>query len=110
MSTFVDVIEAGFAKDCQTKAVFLDIKAAFDNASHPAILHQLIKRECPTYLIHLLKSFLIDGMVEIHYKNCSCLPSYGIWSLIVDFDVISQKELKFLRLLTTLHCLLRGKI
>ena len=69
LSTFVNVIEAGLQKNYQTLAVFLDIKAAFDNAWHPAILHQLVERECPTYLIHLLKSFLMDRMIEIRYKN-----------------------------------------
>ena len=96
MSTFVDIIETGFANNSQTLAVFLDIKAAFDNAWHPAILHQLIEKDCPAYLIHLLKSFLKDREVEIHCRNGThsktmskgtpqgSVLSPFLWNLVID--------------------------
>ena len=66
LSTFVDAIEAGFVKEDQTLAVFLDIKAAFDNAWHPASPHQLVERQCPTGLIHPLKSSDADAVQLSH--------------------------------------------
>ena len=47
------------------------MKAAFDKAWHPALLHQLVERQCPTYRMHLLKSFLMDRMIELRYKNAT---------------------------------------
>jgi ribonuclease HI len=51
-------IESGFMKNSVTAAAFLDIKAAFDTAWHPAIIVALASKGCPPYLVKIIHSFL----------------------------------------------------
>ena len=56
----VDRIESGFQQKKYTACLFLDIKAAFDSAWHPAILRALIRRNCPSYLVKIIAAFLAE--------------------------------------------------
>jgi hypothetical protein len=51
-------IESGFMRNSVTAAAFLDIKAAFDTAWHPAIIVALASKGCPPYLVKIIHSFL----------------------------------------------------
>ena len=76
---------------CKSKqyalVIFLDISAAFDSAWHDAILHNLIKLNCPAAYIHFIGSFLcyrqatisVNGELITKQLNRSC-PHGGILS------------------------------
>ena len=79
-----------------TACAFIDIKAAFDSAWHPAILQALIKKRCPNYLVKIIKSFLegrrcritIDGQtmefqIEIGCPQGSVLSAF-LWIVLID--------------------------
>ena len=63
----IEKIENGFRRKAFTACVFLDIKAAFDSAWHPAIILALSRRGCPIYLCKTIASFLTGrkGVISI---------------------------------------------
>jgi ribonuclease HI len=65
----VDFITTGFATHELTGAIFLDISGAFDNAWHPGVLSFLIQRDCPPWLIRILRSYLSDRQVTFQYSG-----------------------------------------
>ncbi|KAL0809474.1 hypothetical protein ABMA28_011642 [Loxostege sticticalis] len=80
----------------QVIAVSLDIKAAFDNAWWPLLLHRLRKLNCPSNLFKLTKSYLEERTATLDYgdatasktttKGCIqgsvCGPMF--WNIILD--------------------------
>jgi len=58
--SLVNQIEVGFQRREVTAAVFLDIKGAFDTAWHDGIIAALHRKNCPAYLIRIIKSYLSD--------------------------------------------------
>jgi ribonuclease HI len=65
----VEFITAGFVNRELTGAIFLDISGAFDNAWHPGVLSFLIKSACPSWLLHILRSYLSDRQVTFSYSG-----------------------------------------
>lgn len=57
-SALAGLVEANLKKRIFTTCSFLDIKSAFDSAWHPAILENLRRKNCPSYLITIIASFL----------------------------------------------------
>ena len=80
----------------ETLACLLDIKGAFDNAWHPAIINELIKDNCPRYLIRLMANFLTNRMAVIRkaeaehpfqlFKGCpqGSVLSPLLWNLLLN--------------------------
>ncbi|KAL0858964.1 hypothetical protein ABMA27_010824 [Loxostege sticticalis] len=80
----------------QVIAVSLDIKAAFDNAWWPLLLHRLRKLKCPNNLFNLTKSYLEERTATLDYGDASasktttkgciqgsvCGPMF--WNIILD--------------------------
>ena len=52
----VNFIEDSTDQKKAVGALFIDIKAAFDSAWHPAIISALSKKNCPPYLIKIIQS------------------------------------------------------
>jgi hypothetical protein len=48
-----------------TASAFVDIKAAFDSAWHPAIIAALLKKNCPLYLVRIIGDYLANGKPQI---------------------------------------------
>jgi hypothetical protein len=82
-----------------TACAFLDIKSAFDAAWHPTILSALARRGCPTYLVKLVSSFLLNRLALLSHNgssasftiNLGCpqggVLSFFLWSVLID-DVL----------------------
>lgn len=49
--------------------VFIDIEAAFDNLWWPAIIAKIIKAECSTPLVKLIKSYFKNREMLVKSKN-----------------------------------------
>ena len=49
----------GFNCKAYTVCRLLDIKGAFDNAWHDVIIRNLASKNCPAYLLHLVRNFLL---------------------------------------------------
>ena len=87
VSKLIGRIESAFKKKKYPLVVFLDISAAFDSACHDAILHNLIKLNCPAAYIHFIASFLCNrqALISVNEEylhkqlNRSC-PQGGILS------------------------------
>ena len=88
--------ESAFKSKQYALVIFLDISAAFDSAWHDAILHNLIKLNCPAAYIHFIASFLcnrqatisINGELITKQLNRSC-PQGGIlppflWLILIN--------------------------
>jgi hypothetical protein len=96
LSSFVSDIENGFNTHFSTVSILLDIKGAFDNAWHPAVITSLVTRGCPGYLVKLIDSFLKDRMAHLNIqdydyqrrisKGCpqGSPLSPTLWNLIID--------------------------
>ena len=96
LSCAVQKIESYLTTKSHVVVISLDIKGAFDNAWWPFILHQLIGKGCPSNLVHLVKHYFSDRLVETVYagerasksssKGCvqgsACGPVF--WNLIID--------------------------
>ena len=52
------------------------IKSAFNSAKHPAILAALIKRACSSYLIKVVKDFLLDINAKLSLNNEFIIKSW----------------------------------
>ena len=52
------------------------IKSAFNSAWHPAILAALIKRACSSYLIKVVKDFLLDINTKLSLNNEFIIKSW----------------------------------
>jgi ribonuclease HI len=63
--SLVNQIEMGFQRREVTATVFLDIKGAFDTAWHDGIIAALHRKNCPAYLIRIIKSYLSDRKVKL---------------------------------------------
>jgi ribonuclease HI len=72
----IERIENGFKRKAFTACVFLDIKAAFDSAWHPAIIQALSRRGCPSYLCKTIASFLTGRKAVISIGSASI--TFGI--------------------------------
>jgi ribonuclease HI len=96
LSTFVSDIENGFNAHLPTVCILLDIKGAFDNAWHPAVINSLVKKGCPGYLVKLIDSFLKDRTAHMNIqgydyqrkisKGCpqGSPLSPTLWNLVID--------------------------
>ena len=83
-------------KKCYTSCVLLDIKGAFDNTWHPAIISRLSKSSCPTYLIRWINSFLTCRSANLKLNNIQhetlikrgcpqgSVLSPFLWNMVVD--------------------------
>ncbi len=58
-----------FRKKEFTASAFVDIKAAFDSAWHPAIIAALIKKNCPLYLVRIIGDYLANGKAQINIEG-----------------------------------------
>ena len=89
-------IEASFNKKSFTAVAFLDITSAFDSAWPTSILDSLLKKDCPVYLVKIIKSFLSDrvGLLNDNGKVYSCDIEIGcpqgsvlspfLWIVLID--------------------------
>ncbi|KAL0858960.1 hypothetical protein ABMA27_010820 [Loxostege sticticalis] len=92
----IERIQSAKAAGHQVVAVSLDIKAAFDNAWWPLLLHRLRRLNCPKNLYLLTKSYLENRTAVLDYgdataektttKGCVqgsvCGPMF--WNIILD--------------------------
>lgn len=62
-------IETSFQRKHMVASAFLDIKSAFDAAWHPAILTNLINRDCPMYLVRVISCFLGDCTAVLSHNG-----------------------------------------
>ena len=69
--SLVTEVEVGFGKKMSTACALIDIKSAFDTAWAPAILTALGRRNCPGYLLLILKSFLNNRRASLSLQNAS---------------------------------------
>jgi hypothetical protein len=89
-------IESHFSKKEFTACAFIDIKSAFDSAWHPTILSVVILKNCPSYLVRIIKDYLsnrkafinIDGHEFEAFIETGC-PQGGIlsaflWTILID--------------------------
>ena len=89
-------VESGFAKKQFTACAFLDIKAAFDSAWHPAIIRALLRKRCPIYLVKIIQSYLsnrsctitidghsIDVNIEVGCPQGGVLSAF-LWIVLID--------------------------
>ena len=94
--TLVRTIEKNKLKQLCTSVLFLDISAAFDSAWPPAIVHALLKKECPGYLVKIVLSFLLgrecfiednvskySHKIEIGCPQGSILSPF-LWNVLID--------------------------
>jgi hypothetical protein len=58
-------IETHFSNKEFIASAFVDIKAAFDSAWHPAIIAALLKKNCPLYLVRIIGDYLANGKPQI---------------------------------------------
>ncbi|KAL0892592.1 hypothetical protein ABMA27_014321 [Loxostege sticticalis] len=92
----IERIQNAKAVGHQVVAVSLDIKAAFDNAWWPLLLHRLRRLNCPKNLYLLTKSYLENRTAVLDYGNATaekttskgcvqgsvCGPMF--WNIILD--------------------------
>ena len=105
--SLVSTLEKRKAANLFSCVAFLDIKSAFDAAWHPAILHSLLKKGCPLYLVKILRSFLRDRSAKLEYMgiSISSLLSVGcpqgsvlspfLWNILIDFFLRSNFSFLF---------------
>ena len=74
VSIMVSNIQAAKLSGQRSAAVFLDISKAFDSVWHTGILYKLWKLNCPKYLIHIVRMFLINRTLQIKIKNTISSP------------------------------------
>ncbi len=96
LHSLVSEIENGFEKKMATASAMIDIKSAFDTAWAPAILSALIARECPTFLVKIIKDFLTNrkGKFDLqksedHFPILTGCPqgsllSPFLWNIMID--------------------------
>lgn len=96
INTLIDTIRKAKQERSQVVAVSLDIRAAFDNAWWPVLLHRLRDIRCPKNIYGLIKSYLRDRRVVLDHggvrvsratsKGCVqgsvCGPA--LWNIILD--------------------------
>ena len=92
----LSIVKDAKSKKHQAIGVSLDIKAAFDNAWWPLLLHRLRRTQCPRNLFCLIQSYLRDRTATLDFgdaraskalsKGCVqgsvCGPTF--WNLILD--------------------------
>ncbi len=98
----ITTIEDGFNGKQQTLAIFLGIAGAFDNAWPPSIIHTLIQRRCPKYLVNMISSFFSNRQITISSgcssksklltKRCpqGSVLSPFLWNIAID-DALRQE-------------------
>ncbi len=92
-----------FRKKEFTASAFVDIKAAFNSAWHPAIIAALIKKNCPLYLLRIIGDYLGNGKAQINIEgretdiSTGCPQGDGIlsafpWITLIDdvFYILSS--------------------
>lgn len=65
----VDQIYTAFNRRQYVSALFLDVSRAFDSVWHDGLLLRLITSHVPSYLIHLLKSYLSRRTFSVAYEE-----------------------------------------
>jgi hypothetical protein len=85
-----------FSKKEFTASAFVDIKAAFDSAWHPAIIAALIKKNCPLYLVRIIGDYLANGKAQIDIEgretdfSTGCPQGDGILSAFLWITLIDD--------------------
>jgi hypothetical protein len=85
-----------FSKKEFTASAFVDIKAAFDSAWHPAIIAALIKKNCPLYLLRIIGDYLGNGKAQINIEgretdiSTGCPQGDGILSAFLWITLIDD--------------------
>ncbi|KAL0818007.1 hypothetical protein ABMA28_008549 [Loxostege sticticalis] len=92
----IQKIESAKAAGRQVIAVSLDIKAAFDNAWWPLLLHRLRQKDCPKNLYLLTKSYLENRTAALDYGDATAIKTTSkgcvqgsvcgpmFWNIILD--------------------------
>jgi ribonuclease HI len=92
----IDIVRAAKRDGLQVVTVSLDIKAAFDNAWWPAILHRLKRMNCPYNLYQMFANYFTEREVQIRFADNRQTKSMSrgcvqgsvcgpvLWNLIVD--------------------------
>ena len=91
-----EIVESNFKAKKITATAFIDISAAFDTAWPTAILASLIKKNCPSYLVHLISSYLSgrcallkDDQDSFSWNVSIGCPQGGVispflWNILID--------------------------
>jgi len=96
LRNILSIVQDAKSKKHQVIGVSLDIKAAFDNAWWPLLIHRLRRTQCPRNLFRLVQSYIRDRTATLDFGDAStsktltkgcvqgsvCGPSF--WNLILD--------------------------
>ena len=89
-------IHHGLNCKAYSACVLLDIKGAFDNVWHVAIIKSIISKNCPEYIVSLITRFLANrsATLSLNNTNLSTIIEKGcpqgsllsplLWNLVVD--------------------------
>lgn len=87
-------IPRGFYNRAYTNCVLLDTKGAFDSAWQPSIIYKLKEKNCPSYPINLIASFLKNRKASLKMFDCEyvtqieqgCPQGSSFYNLPMGFD------------------------
>ena len=69
-----EYIAEGFTNRQSTGAIFLDVAKAFDRVWIPGLIHKLVQYRIPTYLVHLIHSYLNGRSFVVQVKKSFSTP------------------------------------
>lgn len=69
LTDLLTLIKSNRGKGLLSHLISLDIDKAFDSVHWPTLLNLILKTNCPTVLIHLIKTFLQNRIIIIKWGN-----------------------------------------
>ena len=69
-----EYIAEGFANRQSTGAIFLDVAKAFDRVWIPGLIHKLVQYRIPSYLVHVIHSYLNERTFAVQVKKSFSTP------------------------------------